>query len=296
MDDDSPQTPELQPRSRRIPIGRDDWRLEIGGGPLTIIAGPCAVESLESLRGIAASIVNSGASALRGGAFKPRTSPYSFQGIGVDALQYLARVREEFGVPVVTEALDVRHVHEVAGTADVLQVGARNMTNVPLLREIGSLGMPVLLKRGFAATIDELLHAADYLVDAGTDRILLCERGIRTFETSTRFTLDIGAVAVLRERCDFPIVVDPSHAAGDARYVASLARAAVAAGADAVLIEVHHRPEHALSDGAQSITTGAFTELARELTAIAQACGRSVARPMSVAHIGEQIATPGGVQ
>jgi 3-deoxy-7-phosphoheptulonate synthase len=269
-------------------IGEGDCSLTLGGGSFAIIAGPCAVESLDSLTTIADAVVAAGATALRGGAFKPRTSPYSFQGLGEAGLEMLSRVRERARVPVITEALDVRHVEQVAATADVVQIGARNMSNVPLLREAGAAGKPVLLKRSFAATVDELLHAADYVVDAGCDRLVLCERGIRTFEQSTRFTLDLGAVPVLRARTGLPVVVDPSHAAGNAAYVPALARAALAAGADAVMVEVHEAPHCAQSDGAQSLSIAAFAEMARDLMSIAEAMGRSVTRP------GEAPAATGG--
>ncbi|HIE21079.1 MAG TPA: 3-deoxy-7-phosphoheptulonate synthase, partial [Acidimicrobiia bacterium] len=211
---------------------------------------------------------------LRGGAFKPRTSPYSIQGLGEEGLRLLAAARSETGLPVVTEVVAPEDVEMVAAHADMLQIGARNMQNFRLLSEVGAQGVPVLLKRGISSTIDELLLAAEYVVGAGNPRVVLCERGIRTFETETRNTLDVSAVPVLKEKTHLPVLVDPSHAAGRRSLVPALARAGIAAGADGILVEVHHDPAAALSDGPQSLTLGAFGELMTELGAVAAAVGR----------------------
>ena len=213
---------------------------------------------------------------LRGGAWKPRTSPYTFQGLGAPGLPMLAAAREATGLPVVTEVLDPRDVELVAGTVDMLQIGSRSIQNFPLLREVGACGKPVLLKRGMMTTIEEWLNAAEYVLAAGCSQLVLCERGIRTFETSLRNTLDIGSVAVLKDRTHLPVIVDPSHAAGDRRYVAALARAAVAAGADGLLVETHSRPETALSDGEQSLDPAGFADLAASCRAVARAIGRDL--------------------
>lgn len=250
--------------------------LQINAHHFTVAAGPCSVEGMDMLLETAHSVRQAGASLLRGGAFKPRTSPYAFQGLGEAALEMLVEARSATGLSVVTEALDVRHVELVAGVADMLQVGARNMQNVPLLAAVADSGKPVLLKRGASATIRELLSAAEYLAVHGNTQIVLCERGIRTFETATRNTLDIAAVPVLKSETHLPVFIDPSHAAGDARYVRALARAALAAGADGLLVEVHPSPNDALSDGAQSLTLAEFELLMRELSAIASVMGRAI--------------------
>lgn len=246
----------------------------VGGAALVVIAGPCSVERLDLLRDAAAGVSRSGATALRGGAFKPRTSPYAFQGLGVEGLALLAQVRRESGLPVVTEVMDTRHVDVVAEYADVLQVGARNMQNYALLAELGRIGRPVLLKRGLAAPISEFLLAAEHIMARGNSDVILCERGIRTFETSTRFTLDVAAIPVLRRETHLPIIVDPSHAAGDAALVPSLALAAVAAGADGLMIEVHAQPELSQSDREQALTLPAFDALMRAVAPVAAAVGR----------------------
>jgi 3-deoxy-7-phosphoheptulonate synthase len=248
----------------------------IGGAQLVVIAGPCSVENAEMLRDVAHAVQASGASMLRGGAFKPRTSPYAFQGLGEIGLQMLADVRAESGMPVVTEVLDTRHVDLVAKYADVLQVGARNMQNFALLSELGRIQRPVLLKRGLSATISELLMAAEYIMTHGNSDVILCERGIRTFEPMTRNTLDVAAVPVLKCETHLPVIVDPSHAAGRADLVAPLAFAAIAAGADGLIVEVHRSPENALSDGDQSLTPAAFDDLMRTLEAFAIAAQRTV--------------------
>jgi 3-deoxy-7-phosphoheptulonate synthase len=251
-------------------------RASFGGTALTIIAGPCSVENPAMLRETAISVRGAGASMLRGGAFKPRTSPYSFQGLGVDALRMLADVRAETGLPVVTEVLDTRHVEVVAEHVDMLQVGARNMQNFALLAELGRIQRPVLLKRGLSATVTELLMAAEYVMAHGNNNVVLCERGIRTFETATRNTLDISAIPVIKRESHLPVIVDPSHAGGESELVAPLSFAAIAAGADGLMIEVHPNPECALSDGDQSLTLTAFGSLMQRLAPFIAAAGRTL--------------------
>ncbi|HKG92172.1 MAG TPA: 3-deoxy-7-phosphoheptulonate synthase [Gemmatimonadaceae bacterium] len=253
--------------------------VEIGGTAIVVAAGPCSVESREGLLEVARAVRAAGATMLRGGAFKPRTSPYAFQGLGADALEMLIEARALTGLAVVTEVVDPRDVELVASRADVLQVGARNMQNYALLAEVGRSGRPVLLKRGFAATVRELLHAAEHVMAAGSRDVILCERGIRTFEPGTRFTLDVAAVPVLKAETHLPVFVDPSHAAGRAALVAPLAFAAIAAGADGLLVEVHPDPACALSDGEQSLTPEAFAEMMARAAAFAAAAGRSLAVP-----------------
>jgi 3-deoxy-7-phosphoheptulonate synthase len=238
-------------------------------------AGPCAVESEDQLLSTAKAVKAAGASLLRGGAFKPRTSPYSFQGLKAEGLALLALAREVTGLPVITEVMDARHLPDVMAVADVLQVGSRNMQNYTLLEEVGRTRHPVLLKRGMSATIDEYLHAAEYVLKGGNDRVVLCERGIRTFEPWTRSTLDVSAVPMLKRHTHLPVLVDPSHGCGHALMVPALARAAVAAGADGLLVEVHPDPARALSDGAQSLTPDAFAEMTVSIAAIARAIGRT---------------------
>jgi 3-deoxy-7-phosphoheptulonate synthase len=278
-------TPVLKPyklASREYAIGStvvsvgDSIEKRIGGECLAIIAGPCSVESLPMLSETAHSVGRSGARFLRGGAFKPRTSPYAFQGLGRAALEMLAQVREESGLPVVTEVMDPRQVEEVAAHADVLQIGARNMQNFSLLAEVGRVQRPVLLKRGLSARVSELLMAAEYIMAQGNRDVILCERGIRTYETATRNTLDIAAIPVLKSETHLPVIVDPSHAGGRADLVAPLAFAAIAAGADGLIVEVHPRPADALSDGDQSLTLGAFAEMMRALRPFAAAAGRTM--------------------
>lgn len=248
----------------------------IGGETIAVIAGPCSVENRDMLRDTATGVRDAGAIMLRGGAFKPRTSPYSFQGLGRAALEMLAEVRAETGLPIVTEVMDTRHVEMVAEHADMLQVGARNMQNFALLAEVGRLQRPVLLKRGLSATVEELLMAAEYIMANDGRDVVLCERGIRTFENVARNTLDITAIPVLKRETHLPVIVDPSHASGSADLVAPLAFAAVAAGADGLIVEVHPSPETALSDGDQSLTLDAFADLMRRLAPFAEAAGRSL--------------------
>lgn len=248
----------------------------IGGKGIVVMAGPCAVESADQIRTIAAAVSRAGARVLRGGAFKPRTSPYSFQGLGVEGLRLLREAADAHGMLVVTEAMDPSQVELVARYADIVQIGARNMQNFNLLREAGRAERPVLLKRGFSATIKEFLMAAEYIMAGGNERVILCERGIRTFSDFTRFTLDLAAVPVLKRETHLPVIVDPSHATGRRDMVIPMARAAIAAGADGVMVEVHHRPEEALSDGPQALLPEQFAQLMRELAPIARTIGRDL--------------------
>ena len=256
----------------------DHARTSFGGREVVIIAGPCSVEGREMLHDTAVAVRAAGASMLRGGAFKPRTSPYAFQGLGLDALEMLAEVRRETGLPVVTEVMDPRQIDAIASHADMLQVGARNMQNFSLLSELGRVRRPILLKRGLSATIKELLMAAEYIMAQGNHDVVLCERGIRTFETATRNTLDVAAIPVLKRETHLPVIVDPSHAGGTATLVAPLSYAAIAAGADGLIVEVHPDPASALSDGDQSLGLGGFTELMRHLSPFAEAAGRTLDR------------------
>ena len=250
--------------------------VEIGGKRLVIMAGPCAVESEQQLMETAKAVQGLGASIVRGGAFKPRTSPFSFQGLEKKALKMLARVKSDLGIPVITEVLDIQNIEIIAKHADILQVGARNMQNFALLKELAKMRHPILLKRGLSATVMEWLTAADYLLAEGNQQVILCERGIRTFEDSVRFSMDISSIAVIKRFSHLPIVVDPSHAAGHFAYVPTIARAAIAAGADGLLIEVHLNPEEALVDGLQSLNIPNFERLMAELKPIAKAVGRSI--------------------
>lgn len=238
---------------------------EIGANNLTIMAGPCAVETEEQLMLIARNVKKSGATILRGGAYKPRTSPYAFQGLEEEGLRYMQEAKKETGLATICEVVSLDAIEAAVKYVDMIQIGARNMQNFYLLKEAGRSGLPVLLKRGLCATIDEWLNAAEYIISEGNPNIVLCERGIRTYETSTRNTLDLSAVPVLKERTHLPVIVDPSHSTGARRYVSSMAKAAVAAGADGLMIEVHNDPEHALSDGPQSLTFDEFDKLTSEL-------------------------------
>ena len=248
----------------------------IGGPEVIVIAGPCAVESHEQLSITASAVRESGARILRGGAFKPRTSPYKFQGLGEKGLKMLLEVSRESGLPVVTEVMDTRHVEMVSEYADMLQVGSRNMQNYPLLKEVGMTRKPVLLKRGMMATIEEFLLAAEYILNQGNGQVVLCERGIRTFETSTRNTLDLSAVPVLKKLSHLPVIVDPSHGTGLSWIVPSMAKAAIAAGADGLIMEVHYKPDDALCDGQQSLNLIEFRKLMEDLRRVAQAVGREL--------------------
>ena len=258
-----------------VPVGAH----RIGGPGLVVIAGPCAVESEEQMLRIARAVKKAGAHMLRGGAFKPRTSPYAFQGLGKKGLKLLAAAKKETGLPIVTEVLDQRSLHDVAEYADVLQVGARNMQNFALLKELGKLKKPVMLKRGLSATLDEWLMSAEYLLSEGNANLFLCERGIRAFSDHARNTLDLNVVPAVKEMSHLPIIVDPSHATGVRSRVAPMARAAVAAGAHGLMIEVHDRPDQALCDGPQALHPDDFASLMRDLAAIGAAIGRGMSEP-----------------
>jgi len=253
--------------------------IEIGGDRVAIMAGPCSVESREQIERSAEVVARAGAAVIRGGAFKPRSSPYAFQGLGEEGLKLLRAAADRHGLLVVSEVMDQTQIALVAEYADILQVGARNMQNFNLLRELGKLRKPVLLKRGIAATIEELLLSAEYILAGGNYDVILCERGIRTFETYTRNTMDISAIPVVKTLSHLPIVADPSHGTGRRDKVAPMARAAVAAGADGLLVEVHPDPDHALSDGAQSLRPEQFQELMAQLRIIAPAVGRRISEP-----------------
>jgi 3-deoxy-7-phosphoheptulonate synthase len=263
---------EAKPDDSVISVGGVD----VGGNGIVVIGGPCAVESLEQTRTIADGIKRGGGQLLRGGAYKPRTSPYSFQGLGEEGLEILARVREEFDLPVVTEAIDEASLKLVDAYADCIQIGARNMQNFSLLKAAGRARKPVLLKRGMAATLEELLLSAEYIMSEGNYNVMLCERGVRTFADHTRNTLDLSVIPAIKRISHLPILADPSHGTGKRNKVAPMSRAAIAAGADGVIIEVHHKPEEALSDGPQSILPEAFAQIVREVDAIAQVVGRSL--------------------
>ena len=253
-----------------------DKGVEIGGKKIVVMAGPCSVENKALLLRIAKSVKKSGAVMLRGGAFKPRTSPYSFQGLGEEGLEYLKETKKMTGLPIVTELMDPRDTPLLEKYADVIQIGARNMQNFNLLKEVGHSKKPVLLKRGISSTIKELLMSAEYILSEGNFNVVLCERGIRTFEDHTRFTLDVSAVPIIKSLSHLPVIVDPSHATGKWGLVSPCAKAAVAAGADGLLIEVHPNPEEALSDGAQSLLPEKFDTLMKELKKIAEAVGREI--------------------
>ena len=258
----------------------------IGGEEIVIIAGPCSVESRTQLLETAQAVREAGANALRGGVFKPRTSPYSFQGLGVEGLEFLAEAREQTGMPVVVEIMSQTQLDEMVKYVDVLQVGARNMQNFNLLRAVGATRTSVLLKRGLSATIEELLMSAEYILSGGNKQVILCERGIRTYETATRNTTDINAIPVLKNLTHLPVILDPSHSTGHADYVTAIARAAVAAGADGLIVEVHPDPAHALSDGVQSLKPEKFAELVRQVRAIVEAIGRRAAPAQKLAKAG----------
>ncbi|WP_322494877.1 3-deoxy-7-phosphoheptulonate synthase [Chloroflexus sp.] len=260
---------EVKPHDTIVQVGE----VKVGGGHLAIIAGPCSVESEEQIKATARAVREAGANMLRGGAFKPRSSPYSFRGLGEYGLQLLAQARAETGLPIVTEVMTPADVELVAKYADVLQIGARNMQNYQLLEEAGRSGMPVLLKRGLSATIEEWLLSAEYIIAQGNPNIILCERGIRTFETATRNTLDLNAVAVVKKRSHLPVIVDPSHGTGKWYLVPPLTLAAIASGADGVIIEVHPDPDRAKSDGGQSLNHENFMNLMPKLRAVAKAVG-----------------------
>ena len=249
---------------------------KIGGTDIVVIAGPCAVESWEQIFETAMAVKSSGAKILRGGAFKPRSSPYSFQGLGEEGLKLLATIQKQTGLPLVTEVMDTRQVELVASYADMLQIGSRNMQNFPLLKEAGMCKKPILLKRGMMSTIEEFLLAAEYILNQGNNQVILCERGIRTFETATRNTLDLSAVPMLKRLTHLPVIVDPSHGTGLRWMVPSMSKAALAVGADGLIIEVHYKPEQALCDGNQSLSLDEFDRLMPDLQKIARAIGREI--------------------
>ena len=263
---------EFHPEPSVVRIGP----VSVGAKRVVVMAGPCAVESREQVMEAAGVVSGLGLSVLRGGAYKPRTSPYSFQGMGVEGLKILAQAREHYGLMIVTEAVDHESLHQVAEWADVVQIGARNMQNFELLKAVGQTAKPVLLKRGMSATIDEWLQAAEYIVAHGNPNVILCERGIRTYESKTRNTLDLSAIPVVKELSHLPIVIDPSHSTGHWNWVAPMARAAVAAGADGLIIEAHPDPARALSDGPQSLNLPHLEELVRSLRALAEVVGRTL--------------------
>ena len=263
---------EAKPDDTVVDVGGVD----VGGNGVVVVGGPCAVESLDQTRTIAEQVKHAGGQLFRGGAFKPRTSPYSFQGLGEPGLAILARVREEFDLPVITEAIDHESLSLVEQYADCIQIGARNMQNFALLKSAGRSRKPVLLKRGMAATLEELLLSAEYIMAEGNYNVILCERGVRTFADHTRNTLDLSVVPAIKRISHLPILVDPSHGTGKRNKVLPMSRAAIAVGADGVLIEVHHKPEEALSDGPQAILPVTFAQLVREVDAIAQVLGRTL--------------------
>lgn len=263
---------DFHPHNTVIDVGT----VKVGSDELMVIAGPCSVETQEQITYIAREVRKHGANVLRGGAFKPRTSPYSFQGLGKEGLELLKMAKEATGLPIITEVLDPRDVELVAEYADILQIGTRNAQNFPLLKEVGKIRKPVLLKRGLAMKADEWVMSAEYIMAGGNYNVILCERGIRTFETATRNTLDINIIPVMKDRTHLPIIIDPSHATGKSRYVHDMTLAAVAAGADGIMIEVHNDPENAWSDGEQSITPEQFGKLMEKVKLIAQIVGRKV--------------------
>lgn len=264
---------EISPEPSKVEIANG---LAVGGEELIVMAGPCAVESEEQIIATARAVKQAGAKVLRGGAFKPRTSPYSFQGMEEEGLKLLAQARAETGLPIITEVVNPRDVELVARYADILQVGARNMQNFALLKMLGQLDKPILLKRGMSATIQEFLMSAEYILSEGNRRVMLCERGIRTFETATRNTLDLSAIPVLKEQTHLPVIIDPSHATGHVSLVPSMSYAAVAAGCDGLIVEVHPDPEKAASDGPQSLRPDAFAAMMHRLKAFAAVAGRTM--------------------
>ncbi len=271
--------PLVDRKSKSYPTKISFGGFTIGGSEVVIIAGPCAVENHEQLLETAKAVKSAGGKILRGGAFKPRSSPYNFQGLGQEGIKMLGDIRMETGLPFVTEVMDTRQVEFVAEYADMLQVGSRNMQNYPLLKEVGMLRKPVMLKRGMMATLEEFLLAAEYILNQGNEQVVLCERGIRTFETTTRNTLDLSAVPMLKHMTHLPVIVDPSHGTGLRWMVPAMAKAAVAAGADGLIMEVHYKPEEALCDGYQSLNPEEFVHLMTDLKKVAQAVGRDIILP-----------------
>ncbi len=272
---------DTRPEGTYVRVGQ----IEIGGPGFVVMAGPCAIEDAEQTERTAAAVAAAGAHVLRGGVFKPRTSPYSFQGLGEPGLRLMAEAGRRHGMPLISEVMDASQLPLMMEYTDILQVGARNMQNFTLLRALGKVRKPVLLKRGMAATIDEWLMAAEYILAGGNEQVLLCERGIRTFETAMRNTLDLAAVAYVKKRSHLPVIVDPSHSTGDPALVLPMSLAAAAAGADGLLVEVHPWPERALCDGAQALTPERFQDLMRRLPAVLQAMDRQLWRPESPASV-----------
>jgi 3-deoxy-7-phosphoheptulonate synthase len=264
----------FHPRNSKVKVGN----ITIGGNDLAVMAGPCSIENKEMLDSISKKIIQNGANCIRGGAFKPRSSPYTFQGLGEEGLIYLREVGDKYGVPVVSEIMAIGDIPLFEKYVDIIQIGARNMQNFALLKELADIHKPILLKRGISATIEEWLNSAEYLASKGNQRIILCERGIRTFENSTRFTLDLSSVPVIKKKSHLPIIVDPSHPMGQRDLVIPMARAAIAAGADGIMVEVHNEPEKALSDGAQSLYPKQFNDLMKEIEIIASALGKNIAK------------------
>ena len=260
----------------KVSIPGKNGKVEFGGKPIIVISGPCSVESRDQIIDIAKLVKKAGAHMLRGGAFKPRTSPYTFQGLGEEGLKLLAEAREVTGLPVITEIMDTKDLPVIEKYADMLQVGARNMQNFALLKEVGRSKLPVMLKRGMSATVKDLLLSAEYILSEGNFNVILCERGIRTFETFTRNTLDLNAIPVLKRETHLPVVVDPTHGIGLKDHIPVMALAAVAAGADAIMVETHNLPENALSDGEQALLPGEFESLMKTMRAVAEAVGRSI--------------------
>lgn len=264
----------FHPRNSIVKVGK----ISIGGNKIAVMAGPCSIENKDMLNNISKEIVGYGANMIRGGAFKPRSSPYAFQGLGKEGLLYLREVGDRLGIPVVSEIMAIGDIPLFQEYVDVIQIGARNMQNFSLLKELAHVKKPILLKRGISATVDEWLNSAEYLASKGNQKIMLCERGIRTFEKSTRFTLDLSSVPVIKKKSHLPIIVDPSHPMGERELVIPMARAAIAAGADGIMVEVHNNPDEALSDGAQSLYPKQFNELMKEIEIIAGALGKTIAK------------------
>lgn len=273
--------------SQRSLVSLSD-QVTIGGNDIVVIGGPCTVESLEQMEQVARHLSMAPVQALRGGVYKPRTSPYAFQGLGIEGLKMLAEVRQRYGLPVVTEVMSIAQIEPVAAYADMLQVGSRNMQNFELLKALGQTNKPILLKRGLSATIEEFVMAAEYILSHGNDQVVLCERGIRSFDTYTRNVLDLGAVVALRQLTHLPVIVDPSHAAGKRELIPDLARAAIAAGADGLIIECHPEPEKSVSDARQALSLEDMVELTRSLELVAMAVGRRLSKRQSVLENGVQ--------
>lgn len=280
---------QVSKNNRNTTLVKISDRCSVGGRMLTIIAGPCSVESSEQMNTVAQALANGPVQLIRGGVYKPRTSPYAFQGMGVDGLALLSEVRSKYAVPVVTEVMSCEQIRGVADCADMIQIGSRNMQNFELLKALGAAGKPVMLKRGLSATIEEFLFAAEYIVAHGNPDVILCERGIRSFDSYTRNVLDLGAVVALKQLTHLPVIVDPSHAAGKRELVADLARAAIACGADGLMIECHPRPEKSVSDARQALSLEAMLELIATLRPVARAVGRLIEEAPERAHLSQVV-------